>query len=74
MADPSSKPPFNGVAFCTQFFFGALVGAGIGIRALMESPWAGSPSYTPLICFMAGGAILCGLIAGWVGDEFWRKW
>jgi hypothetical protein len=69
----NSKEPLGWVGFFTQFFFGALVGAGIGVGVLSKSPFAGSPSYTPLICFMAGGALIFGLIAGFIKDEFWRN-
>jgi hypothetical protein len=64
---------FDWPAFCIHFFFGALVGAAIGVRCWMRSDWALSPSATPGVLIVSGSALLVGLLAGLAKDAFWSE-
>jgi hypothetical protein len=66
----SSKIDWFG--FAAQFVFGAVLGAVLGFRWWAKSSYSMSPSLVPGILFMGGGAIVFGVIAGSLRDDFWR--
>ena len=53
--------------FWVYFFIGAFFGAFAGLRFFW--PFAASTSAIPVIAFIAGGALLGGLIAGALSDK-----
>jgi hypothetical protein len=59
--------------FTVHFFFGALVGALLGLRAWGRSSFALSTSFVPGLLIIAGGALLVGLIAGVLSNSGWDE-
>jgi hypothetical protein len=75
----NNKPPFDWIGFWVQFFFGAIFGTVLGFGTWAKSSWKTSPDMLPGICFIGGGALIFGVVAGLAGDRFWadlgnRSW
>ncbi len=70
------KREFDAIAFLLHFILGAIPGAGFGfyIWARVYDRRTGTFD-TPLegLLFVLGGAIVFGLIAGWLRDRLWTK-
>lgn len=64
---------FDWTGFFVQFVFGAFVGAALGFAWWVKSPEVTSTSMTPGISYIGGGALVCGIIAGFIGDRFWES-
>ncbi len=60
------------IGFAVQFVFGAVLGAALGFRWWSRFSYNLSPSLVPGILFMAGGAIVFGVVVGCLRDDFWR--
>lgn len=54
-------------------FFGAVVGAFLGLRAWGRSSEADSTSWLPGIAYISGGALLVGIIAGLAAESGWDE-
>ena len=59
--------PFIGVA--VRFFFGAVAGALLGLGWFAYSGGLG----LSVVFWLAVPALLCGLLAAWLGDTFWEN-
>lgn len=59
-------------AFGVQFFFGAILGAALGL-AFWAIFFSAEKSAAVCLRCLGGGALLGGLAAGIVQDEFWTK-
>lgn len=68
----SHKHPFDWSGFVVHFVFGAPFGAIVGFAMWGKSSFTESTSMTPGWFFIGGGALVCGLIAGFLGDRFWQ--
>jgi ABC-type antimicrobial peptide transport system permease subunit len=75
----NQKPPFDWFGFWVHFFFGVLIGAGLGMwlwstssYATSASAWTGTSPWSVLI-YAGISALLCGICAGFYGDRFWEK-
>lgn len=51
-----------------HFFFGAILGAGLGFMA-----WGRSGRGASGIACVGAGALIAGLIAGFYGEDFWEE-
>lgn len=65
---PFDEEPAPVIGFLVRFFCGAGVGALLGYAVAVA--WV--PNFHWLIGFTAAIAIVCGLLAAWVEDEFWK--
>lgn len=57
-------------AFGVHFFFGAILGSVLGLGCWAYRFSDGKSGAAGLLC-LAGGALLCGLVAGIARDECW---
>ena len=67
-----TKRKFDWLGFAVQFVFGAALGAVLGFRWWAKSSYALSTSAIPGVIFIGGGALVFGLIVGFLRDGFWR--
>jgi hypothetical protein len=65
---PFDDEPAPVIGFLVRFFFGALFGAVASFVA-MES----GPDWTGMYITMSAASVICGLLAAFFGDEFWKK-
>lgn len=63
---------FDWEGFFVQFVLGAVVGLALGFGIWVKSPQAASISATPGYFYMGGTALVCGIVAGCIGDCFWH--
>ena len=56
-----------------HFFFGAIFGSVLGLKAWGRSTYASSPSMWTGVAFIGGGALLVGLIAGVMAESGWDE-
>jgi len=66
-------PKYDWFKFGIHFFCGAILGAFIGLRAWGKSGYAFSSSWMPGVCFICGGALIVGLIAGVISNSGWDE-
>jgi hypothetical protein len=59
--------------FGVHFVFGALLGSFLGCRAWGRSDYAFSTSILPGFAFIGGGALVVGLIAGFLSHTGWDE-
>ena len=69
----SDKRSFDWFEFGVRFFFGAIFGVIVGAVVLTESPHVGASSWEPAAAYCSIGALICGVLAGVLGDEFWTN-
>ena len=65
------RPKFDCLGFWVHFAFGLIVGALIGLYVWARSDWRLSTSFLPGLCFIGGGGLIGGLLAGLGQQEFW---
>jgi hypothetical protein len=59
------------LGFAVQFVCGAILGGVLGFYWWAKSSYALSTSTLPGVLFIGGGALLVGLIAACLRDDFW---
>jgi cell division protein FtsX len=70
------KREFDAIGFALHFLLGALPGAGFGFYAwakLYDRRTGTFDSAFEGLLFVIGGAILFGLVAGWLRDKLWTR-
>lgn len=67
-----TPPKRDWAAFWIHFAFGALFGTAVGVMLWMNLPFEFTDSRTAGVICMLGGALACGVLAGLLGQNFWR--
>ena len=63
---------FDWFGFWVHFVFGLIVGGLIGLYIWGRSDWRLSTSFIPGLCFIGGGSLIGGVVAGFCQEEFWE--
>jgi hypothetical protein len=64
---------FDWTRFVVHFVCGGLAAALLGFGMWAKSADAPSASGMSGFIYIGGAALVCGMIAGCIGDDFWRK-
>lgn len=67
----STDPRPDCFAFCLHFGMGAIFGGGVGFVVWAQTRQA--ESSTAGFWYIGLGFLIFGLLAGFIGDEFWHK-